>query len=232
MTKCLMTVLTLLLVSCAPAPSVGRTTIVETEPNETRLANVLDCYSHHTTFLPGQSLSDPQDQQLPGHVDILNIQTSLKNQTLTTEVHFRQLPETIELNREGSDQMSIEYTWSLEIDIDGDTVDGFTHERNRYEYNVMIHSDAVRSQSPPSTHVPFKSVLSVDILKSQQDEEYGFVWKSIPAHNASVWTSHRNNTITFTSHIPNITNDSPMKFSAFDALKGMDCITPPNSTSP
>ena len=69
-------------------------------------------------------MNDGVTDTLPAHMDITEVSTVLDGETLTVVFHLRDLPETLEFNREGVRENMLEYAWSVSIDIDNDRATG------------------------------------------------------------------------------------------------------------
>lgn len=89
------TLLAPLLSACAPIPQ---------EPSRQFL-----CRDGYFAIPVGESAADPHAIDLPGHVDIMMVETRLDGETLTATFHFKDIPETMGLNREGMPFSTFEY---------------------------------------------------------------------------------------------------------------------------
>ena len=109
----LIVALALLTAACLPIPAQP-----PDEPSQ--MAGRSDsCAPDHMTLQVGQSAGDKASDELPGHIDILRVASSLQDETLTAVFHLRNIPQELTVNREGVHHMHQDYGWNVDIDIHG-----------------------------------------------------------------------------------------------------------------
>ena len=91
--------------ACVPIPAVPP---AESEHALSTLSPA-DCAGGYLDVLPGQKASDPILGSLPGYIDIVGAASSLEGETLTAVFHLREIPEEMAVNREGVEDLHMEY---------------------------------------------------------------------------------------------------------------------------
>ena len=104
--KLLLAALALCVTACVP---------ITPEPDLT------NCSLGRLSLRPGQSAEDPPSDHLPEHIDIVGADSSLEGETLTATIYLRGIPEELTVNRDGVESYNLEYSWSVEIDVEGDS---------------------------------------------------------------------------------------------------------------
>ena len=175
------------------------------------------CDFDDTMIAPGQTVNDGVTDTLPGHMDITQISTTLTGETLAVVFHLRDIPETLEFNREGVRDDMLEYLWSVSIDVDNDRATGgylgddYTMSASRFR--LPPFSDA-------AVHLPIEEAVQVDIWKMDPDGLGAALLSS-----ASIEVSSAENTITLVGDIPGITAASRLEFETYDFLHGYEQVT-------
>ena len=167
--------------------------------------------SDGSAVTPGQSGSKDVSPELVGHIDIRDVTTTVDGETLTVVFHLRDVPETLTFDRTGVPQHALEYSWEVSIDVDNDP------ETGAGGFDYMLSA---------SYFVP---PLARDSNTVARIADPGFVTASIwgldQAGNrvhaeGSIEVSAKENTITLSGEIPGITEESPLKFKAYDHFGG------------
>ena len=174
------------------------------------------CRSDDAMIAPGQTVIDGVSDTLPAYMDIIEVSTTLDGETLAVVFHLRDLPETLEFNREGVRADMLEYVWSVSIDVDNDRgTGGYLGD----EYSMSASRFRHSSFSDEGIHLPIEEVVQVDIWKM---DPYGLGAASLS--RASIEVSSEENTITLVGDIPGITSASRLEFEAYDILHGHEQV--------
>ena len=178
---------------------------------------VAPCDSDDTMIAPGQTVNDGVTDTLPAHMDITQISTTLTGETLAVVFHLRDIPETLEFNREGVRDDMLEYLWSVSIDVDNDrATGGYLGD----EYSMSASRFRHPSFSDAGVHLPIEEAVQVE---TWQMEPYGR--GAAYLSRASIEVSSEENTITLVGDIPGITSASRLEFEAYDFLHGYEQVT-------
>ncbi len=203
--------LTLLLAACNPIPPL--------EPRQsTECAdNLAACGPDCVEF---DAIND-----LPGHIDIIQTRSNRVGETVHATFHLREIPETVTFNRDGVENTVLEYMWTVSIDVDGDYV---AIPENSYDFLMMaftvssVASEAGRNQDRPLENV-IQTVLFELVPGESADQ---FSWQEVEGSTPRVTVSREDHTIRLSSEIPGVSQDSMLHFQSFDALLGVDCVSP------
>ncbi len=175
------------------------------------------CDSDDAMIAPGQTVIDGITDTLPAYMDITEVSTTLDGETLAVVFHLRDLPETLEFNREGVRGNMLEYGWSVSIDVDNDReTGGYLGD----EYSMSASRFRHPSFSDAGVHLPIEEAVQVDTWKM---DPYGLGAASLSS--AGIEVSSEENTITLVGYIPGITSQSRLVFEAYDILHGSEQVT-------
>ena len=145
--------------------------------------------------------------------------SSLDGETLTAIFHLRGIPEEIAVNREGVENMHLEYMWTVSIDLDGDA----NETSGQTDYTLDASYGARRaSADTPATVRPFRTALRVGVYKHKHYPEKNETHLLEMPAGAHLDASHEENTLTLVGRVPGITDESSILFSTFDILLGQD----------
>ena len=173
---------------------------------------------------PGESVIDDVSDALAAHMDVTEISTSLSGETLTVVFHFKDVPETLTLDRTGVPENVLEYSWEVSVDVDGDQETGV----GGFEYilssiYVTSHGSSGRDRSAAITTDDVQT--NTWALKSAGEAFPDIAY----LENARIEVSAEEDTITLSGEIPGITADSRLAFGVFDYLGGAEevgCLSP------
>ena len=173
------------------------------------------CDSEDAMIAPGQTVNDGVTDTLPAHMDITQISTTLTGETLAVVFHLRDIPETLEFNREGVRDDMLEYLWSVSIDVDNDrATGGYLGD----DYSMSASRFRHPSFSDAGVHLPIEEAVQVD---TWQMDATG---AALLGH-ASIEVSSEENTITLVGDIPGITSQSRLEFETYDLQHGFEQVT-------
>ena len=175
------------------------------------------CDSDDTMIAPGQTVNDGVTDTLPSHMDIIEVSTTLDGETLTVVFHLRDIPETLEFNREGVRDDMLEYLWSVSIDVDNDrTTGGYLGD----EYTMTASRFRHPSHGDAPVHLPVEEAVQANSWQMDPDGSGAAYLRS-----ASIEVSSEENTITLVGDIPGITPQSRLEFEAYDLQHGYEQLT-------
>ena len=174
------------------------------------------CDSGAAMIAPGQTVTDHVTDTLPAHMDITQVSTTLDGETLAVVFHLRDIPETLEFNREGVRANMLEYGWSVSIDVDNDrATGGYLGDEYTMSASRFVHP----SFGDGAVHLPIEEAVQVDTWTMERDgsaSQFGSI---------DIAVSPEDNTITLTGDIPGITPHSRLTFETYDFLHGHEQLT-------
>ena len=172
------------------------------------------CDADDAIIRPNQTVTDSISDALPSHMDIIEVSTVLDGETLTVVFHLRDVPETLEFNRDGVWEDMLEYNWNVMVDVDNDAeTGGFSGEDYTMSASRFVHP----SSSGEGVHLPIEE--GVQANSWQVDATVGAYLSAI-----SLAVSSEENTITLVGDIPGITSASRLEFEAYDFLHGSEQV--------
>ena len=215
--KLLLAALALFVTACVPiTPEPAALEPSTPEPATT------NCSYGYLSMRPGQSAGDPISTNLPDYLDIVRVESSLDGETLTAIFYLRGISVDMAFNRKGVENMHLEYMWTVEIDIEGETI--VTSDQADYTFSTFYVASRVLADSPAQTR-PFKNAVQTVVWKNEHHPEENVIyWIDVPVYPRLI-VSHEDNTLTLISRIPDITDESAISFSTFDILLGQDGVS-------
>ena len=216
--KLLVVTLALLTAACVPIPPESP----EASPQMSERSD--SCAPDHMTLQVGQGSGDQATDELPGHIDILRVESSLEGETLTAVFHLRDIPHELTVNREGVHHMHQDYGWNVDIDIHG-VVRDISADYSFFDYTLRAENSAEKSPSDPlPTTGAFEDVMGPQLLEFLHDTENNYLTHKHLNGNSRLLVSYEDNTLTLSGQIPGITRESTLLFWAYDTLAGQDGI--------
>ena len=235
--KLLLAALALCVTACVP---------ITPEPDLT------NCSFGYRGLRPGQSAEDPPSGHLPEYIDIIGADSSLEGETLTAIIYLRGIPEELTVNRDGVYNWALEYSWSVEIDVEGDSridspilvatqivVEWGEDRFKLMDYVLVSFSPSIRvlADSEPAIR-PFGSLFQTEVWEYEYDpEEDEYDTEKFESDHTEVVKlrsittgarleiSHEDNSLTLIGKVPGITPNSSLFFSTFDFLEGQDSVS-------
>ncbi|MYJ78923.1 MAG: hypothetical protein F4047_12445 [Caldilineaceae bacterium SB0670_bin_27] len=183
-------------------------------------AGAWGCNSGAVMITPGQTATDEVFDVSAAYLDIVEAGTSLSGETLTVSFRFRDIPETLTFNRTSTSTNSMEYSWGVMVDADGDPKTG----DGGFDYLLSAHHIAWPDNAGDNTEAPIEEVAKVSVWKM----EPGGITTSL--RRASLEVSAETDMMTLSGRIPGITPDSRLSFRTFKHLGVSDelgCQEPP-----
>lgn len=176
-------------------------------------ATTSPCCVEDAAIRPGQRVVARTSYSLPAHVDITEINSTLSGETLTAVFHLRDLPETLNFNKEGVSDNILEYHWEVSIDVDNDPDTGF----EGVEYLLSAGRFVPAESSGKTVQMPLSEALRADLWQKESDG-------AILLNSIKFTVSPEENTITLVGNIPGITPKSRLVFEAYDLVYGSEQI--------
>ena len=173
-------------------------------------------------MLPGQSAKDPVAENMPGYIDIVGVDSNLDGETLTAIFYLRDIPEELEFNRKGVDNMHLEYMWTIGIKVEN----GEENESEQIEYTFSAFYGVSRVMAgTPAITRQFKDAIQIELWENQHNNEEGVTYLVDIHVHPRLPVSHEDNSLTLIREIPGITDESTILFSTFDILLGQDGVS-------
>ena len=174
------------------------------------------CQSDSAVIRPGQRLIDAVSDTLPAHVDITEVSTEMTaSGKLTVVFHLRDVPETLEFNRKGAENLQ-EYRWEVSVDVDNNRETGLLGMGA--EYSLSASHFVLPWSSDEAAHLPVRQGLEGDFWQLDADGA------GTRLGGINIDVSSEENTITLIGHIPGITSESRLIFEAYDFLHGYELV--------
>ena len=174
------------------------------------------CQSDSAVIRPGQRLIDAVSDTLPAHVDITEVSTEMTaSGKLTVVFHLRDVPETLEFNRKGAENVQ-EYRWEVSVDVDNNRETGLLGMGA--EYSLSASHFVLPWSSDEAAHLPVRQGLEGDFWQLDADGA------GTRLGGINIDVSPEENTITLIGHIPGITSESRLIFEAYDFLHGYEMV--------
>ena len=161
---------------------------------------------------PGQTIADPANDVSPAHIDVTSLDTSLNGQTLQATFQMRDVPSQLTFDRTGVPRNSLEYEWSVYVDVDNDPQTGspWTDDKGA-EYALSAMHFVYTPNSPVSKPIP----QGVQVNTWRYDSSG---WSYLAA--ATLTADSQSDTMTLVGNIPGITSTSRLFFLTYDYNPG------------
>ena len=203
----LVVLLALFVTACNPIPQLPQ--------------NLTRCSTGSLVMLPGQSAEGWVSDELPNYVDIVGASSELDGETLTAVFHLRGIPQRLEFNRKGVPNNRIEYMWVVAINTDGDP----NLTLNQFDYWLQASYAANRfTENSRGIMRDVSAALRGGVLKFNPKSDEQTQLMDPLEQNVDLVISHQDNTLTLVGHVPGITSNSTITFSAHDDLLGRDFV--------
>ena len=191
--------LLLLLVALAPGSAIAQQdSTSDSAPSACDSAEVIR---------PGDTVTDDLSDELAAHTDIAQVSTSISGRLMLTAVfHLRDLPQSLTFNRPGIAPGSIEYSWEVWVDLDGDPGTGFM---GGFEYILSAYHTVSEEDNGGKLKASTWS-LGIDGPK--------------PVLDAKFELSAEEGTVTITGGVPRLRPEVRLAFRSTDALGGTDQV--------
>ncbi|MDE0080229.1 MAG: hypothetical protein OXO50_22105 [Caldilineaceae bacterium] len=191
----------LFLTACVPIPAESPAASEQAGP----------CVSNERALLIGETVETGPSADLPGYIDIVGVESRLRDQVLTVVIHLRDIPEKLTFHRVGVKISQIEYSWMAWISEGGhiepwaDEVEKFT--RFKHQLITAHFADRVDPLLLKSAAITSLAHSKVFVLNKYEDSERDYPWYAEPIWKARTDVSHERDTLTMTGYVPGITYD-------------------------
>ena len=174
------------------------------------------CPPDEAAIAPGQRVIDAVSDTLPAYIDITDVSTVLTGETLAVIFHLRDVPETLEFNREGVRENMLEYNWMVSVDVDNNReTGGFLGD----EYTLSAMRFVPPSSSGETVQLSIRQGVQANTWQTSADGTSADLLRDI-----SIEVLPEENTITLIGDVPGITSASRLVFEAYDYLGGSEQV--------
>ena len=231
--KLLIVGLAVLTAACVPIQPLPPDAAAETEAAAEMLGQLESCDPVFSILKVGNGADDLPTRDVPDHVDIRRVESSLDGENLTVVFYLKNLPQELTVNREGLSELAtdsdgarirFEYHWLVNIDVDGTAKIPDNISLFDYMFSGIISLGSLSSKSPPRT-VDFEDSLHLNFFEfkhSKDEHQNSFLNHAGPAQ---LDISYEDNSLTFSGQVPGITDRSTLFFYTIDMLLGHDGIS-------
>lgn len=159
---------------------------------------------------PGVTVSSPEDNSLPGYIDILDVSTKLKGSNLTVVFTLSWLPSEILINRSILSEGSPEIGWGVAIDTDNDPATGgasfFSDSGYGYEYVLQALNYKQGEELPGDIKTLFNK--QTNLWSFTEDSSFKIT------SSEKIQVNESENTLTLSAVVKNIKKNSYLHFFA------------------
>ncbi len=181
-----------------------------------------DCAGGYLDVLLGQKASDPTLSSLPGYIDIIGAASNLAGETLTAIFYLREIPEEMAVNREGVEDLHMEYMRPVSIVVDG----GSTVPIDSTDFTIAtFHAARSDSADAAAAVLPFRVPVQTMVWNNKHSPGKNETHlRELPVIPRLI-VSREDDTLTLVGRIPGTADSSIISFSTFDALHGRDGVS-------
>ena len=231
--KLLIVGLAVLTAACVPIQPLPPEAATETEASAEMLGQLESCDPVFSIVKVGQGADDLPTTDVPDYVDIVRVESSLDGETLTVVFYLKNLPQELTVKREGLSDLAkdsgaaeipFEYYWNVNIDVHGVAKSPNNNALFDYMFGAVIDPGKLNSESPP-TALDFKAALDLSFFEFEHPADRQQLSLLHHAGPAQLHISYEDNTLTFSSQVPGITDNATLFFYTDDVLFGHDGIS-------
>ena len=237
--KSLVVGLALLTAGCVPIQPLPPEAGTEKKASAKLIQHLESCDPDFSILKVGNGAEDLPSNNVPDYIDILRVESSLDGENLTVVIYLKSIPQELTANREGqsdlakdSDEAEIpfeyfEYYWNVNIDVDGTAKSPNNNSLFDYMFSSGVSLGSSSSESPPKA-IDFEDALSLNFFEFEHPayrEQLSLLHHAGPAQ---LNISYEDNSLTFRSRVPGISDISTLFFYASDDLfrhDGISCET-------
>jgi len=159
---------------------------------------------------PGVTVESPEDNSLPGYIDILNVSTKLRGSNLTAVFTLSWLPTEILIDRNILAYGSPEVAWGVAIDTDNDPATGgasfFSKSGYGYEYILQALNYKQGEEYPGDLQTLFSD--KTNLWEFYSDGSFGIY------SSGKIKVSESQRTLTLSANVKGIKKNSYLHFFA------------------
>ncbi len=231
--KLLIVGLAVLTAACVPIQPLPQEAGMETEAVAEMPGQFASCDPTYSILKVGYSADDLPTSDVPDYVDIVRVESSLDGETLTVVFYLESLSQEVTVNREGLSDLAIdsggsgipfEYYWNVNIDVQGAAKSPNNNTLFDYMFSAVIDPGSLSLESPP-TALDFEDALDLSFFRFEHPADRQRLSRLHHAGAAQLHISYEDNSLTFSSKVPGITDNATLFFYSDDVLLGHDGIS-------
>ncbi len=231
--KFLVVGLALLVAGCVPIQLVPPEAGTEQEATEDLFQHLESCDPNFSILKVGNRAFDIPSNSVPDYIDILSVESSLDGEILTVVIYLKSIPHELATDREshsdlaknsGNEDYPFVYYWNVNIDVDGAAISPKDLSLFDYMFSSGVSLGSHTSEELP-TAIDFEDAVSFDFFKFEHSvdrQQHSHLHHAGPAQ---LNVSYKENSLTFRSKVPGITDSSTLFFYAGDDLHRHDGIS-------
>lgn len=225
--------LALLAAACVPIPPLPPEAATGPETSGVMTDQLESCDPTFSILKVGHGADDLPSNEVPEYVDVLRVESSLEGETLTVVFYLKDLPQELTVKREGlpdsdvdagAGKIHYEYYWNVNIDVEGVAQSPSNNSLFDYMFSAVIDPGTLDSESPP-TDVDFLTALELNFFRFEQPADRRQLSHLHHARNAHLQVAYEDSSLTFSSRVPGISENSTLFFYTGDVLLGHDGIS-------
>ncbi len=225
--------LALLAAGCVPIQLVPPEAGTEQEASEDLIQHLESCDPDFSILKVGDSAYDLPSNNVPDYIDILSVDSSLDGESLTVVIYLKSIPQELATDREsysdlakdtGKEENPYVYYWNVNIDVDGAARSPNDLSLFDYMFSSGVSLGSLSSEELP-TAIDFEDAVSFDFFEFEHLVDREQLPHLHHAGPAQLNVSYKDNSLTFRSKVPGITNSSTLFFYAGDDLRRHDGIS-------
>jgi len=231
--KLLIVGLGLLTAACVPIQPLPSEAATGPETSGEMTDQLENCDPTFSVLKVGHGADDLPTNDVPDYVDVLRVESSLEGETLTVVFYLKSLPQELTVKREGLSDLDIdggaaeiyyEYYWNVNIDVEGAARSPSNNSLFDYMFSAVIDPGTLDSESSP-TELDFQTALELNFFRFEHPADRQQLSHLRHAGNAQLQVAYEDSSLTFSGHVPGITDNSTLFFYTGDVLLGHDGIS-------
>lgn len=225
--------LALLTAACVPIPPLPTEAAKGPETSGVMTDQLESCDPTFSILKVGHGADDLPSNEVPEYVDILRVESRLEGEILTVVFYLKNLPQELTVKREGLSDLDIEegageihyeYYWNVNIDVEGVAQTPSNNPLFDYMFSAVIEPGSLDSESPP-TKLDFQTALELNFFRFEHPADRRQLSHLHHAGNPHLQVTYEDSSLTFSSRVPGITDNSTLFFYTGDVLLGHDGIS-------
>ena len=228
--------LAFLAAGCVPNQLAPPEAGAEQEVSEDLIQRLESCEPNFSVLKVGNSAYDLPSNNVPDYIDILSVESSLDGEILTVVIYLKSIPQELAIDREshselakdtGKEEIPFVYYWNVNIDVDGAARSPKDLSLFDYMFSSGVSLGSLSSEELP-TAIDFEDAVSFDFFEFEHQVDRQQLSHLHHAGPAQLNVSYKDNSLTFRSKVPGITDSSTLFFYSGDDLlrhDGISCET-------
>ena len=234
--KSLVVGLALLTAGCVPIQPLPPEAGTEKKASAKLIQHLESCDPDFSILKVGNGAEDLPSNNVPDYIDILSVESSLDGEILTVVIYLKSIPQKFTADRKGhSDlvkdsggaEIPFEYYWNVNVDVDGAAKSPNNNSLFDYMFSSGVSLGSLSSDTLP-TAIDFEDAVRFDFFEFEHPVDRQQLSHLHHAGPAQLNVSYKDNSLTFRSKVPGITDSSTLFFYAGDDLlrhDGISCET-------